>query len=107
MAFTDRTLTCRDCGTQFTFTAGEQEFYAGKGFGNDPSRCPACRSARRSQRSSGFADARSGGSRMEREPREMHTIVCAECGSEAQVPFLPRGDRPVYCSACFDKMRGR
>ncbi|MHB2019595.1 MAG: zinc-ribbon domain-containing protein, partial [Candidatus Xenobia bacterium] len=39
MTFTDRTLTCADCSTSFTFTAGEQEFHAPKGFSNDPTRC--------------------------------------------------------------------
>jgi CxxC-x17-CxxC domain-containing protein len=92
--YTDKTLRCRECGQDFTFTAGEQEFYAQKGLLNEPGRCPTCRAARRS-----------GGGRGERGPREMHTIVCAECGSEAEVPFLPRNDKPVYCSACFDRMR--
>ncbi len=108
MSFADRTLTCRDCGASFTFTASEQEFYASKGFANDPSRCPNCRAARRAQRGgSGLSDRGSGGARFERGPREMHTVVCAECGTETQVPFVPRGDRPVYCSSCFDKIRGR
>ena len=40
---TDKTLKCIDCGEDFTFTAGEQEFYAAKGFTNEPKRCPECR----------------------------------------------------------------
>jgi CxxC-x17-CxxC domain-containing protein len=95
--FVDKTLRCRECGQDFVFTAGEQEFYQQKGLMNEPSRCPNCRAARRS----------GGGSRGERGPREMHTIVCAECGQEAQVPFLPRNDKPVYCSSCYDRMRAR
>src|SRR5262245_42087880 len=47
MSYADKTLTCRDCGTQFVFTAGEQEFYAQKGFTNEPTRCPSCRQARK------------------------------------------------------------
>jgi len=39
-------------------------------------------------------------------PREMHTVICAECGNEASVPFRPRGDRPVYCSDCFSRQGG-
>jgi len=50
MAFTDKTLTCRDCGATFTFTAGEQEFYAEKGFQNEPTRCKDCRNARKNNR---------------------------------------------------------
>ena len=90
MAFEDRTLTCKECGAEFTFSASEQEFYAEKGFQNDPARCPECRVARKRQRSS---------------EREMHTVICAECGSETQVPFKPREDRPVYCRDCYQKQR--
>ena len=97
MAISDKDLTCRDCGAVFTFTAGEQEFFASKGFTNEPSRCPACRGARRSQQG--------GGGGYGSGPREMHPAVCAQCGIDTQVPFLPRGDKPVYCSACFGAMR--
>lgn len=84
--YEDKTLTCKECGQEFVFTAGEQEFYAEKGFENEPQRCKACR------------DARKAASRGE---REMHTAICAECGKECTVPFKPREDRPVYCSECF------
>lgn len=76
------------------FTAGEQEFYAAKGLMNEPARCPDCRAARRA-RTSGYDMGR----------REMHPAICASCGIETKVPFLPRGDRPVYCSTCFDRVR--
>ena len=98
MSFDDKTLNCRECGNDFVFTAGEQEFYQQKGLMNQPGRCPSCRNARRA--SSGGA-----GNRSERAPREMHTVICAECGSETQVPFLPKNDRPVYCSTCYDRVR--
>jgi len=87
--YTDRTLTCSDCGNAFTFTAGEQEFHASKGFSNEPRRCPDCRGARRE-------GGRAGGG-----AREMFTATCGSCGKPARVPFEPRGDRPVYCSDCF------
>ena len=45
MTYTDKTLTCRDCGNPFTFTEGEQAFFAEKGFTNEPGRCPECRAA--------------------------------------------------------------
>src|SRR2546423_15682333 len=48
----DTTLTCRDCGQSFTFTSGEQDFYASRGF-SEPSRCADCRAARKSQRDTG------------------------------------------------------
>lgn len=98
MSFADKTITCRDCGTEFTFTAGEQEFYAQKGFTNEPTRCPSCRQAHKQSRSR-------GGYGEERAPRTMHTATCAACGRDAQVPFVPRGDKPVYCSDCFQDQR--
>ena len=98
MNLADKTLKCRECGNDFVFTAGEQEFYQQKGLMNQPGRCPSCRTARRN--ASGGA-----GGRAERAPREMHTVICAECGNETQVPFLPKNDRPVYCSTCYDKVR--
>lgn len=102
MPFTDQTLYCRDCNQAFTFTAGEQEFYESKGLTNAPTRCPDCRAARRQSGGGqrGSSGGRSGGFR-EREPRQMYTATCASCGNEAQVPFQPRDDRPVYCSDCY------
>ena len=90
MPFTDKTLVCSDCGDQFTFTVGEQEFHQSKGFTSEPRRCASCRGARRNEGG--------GGSR---GTREMFSATCATCGKEARVPFEPRGDRPVYCSDCF------
>jgi len=85
--YQDKTLACKDCGVDFIFTAGEQEFYAEKGFQNEPSRCKDCRTARK------------GGK------KEMHVAVCANCGGEAKVPFIPRDDKPVYCSTCFESVK--
>jgi len=96
--YTDETLTCTDCGKTFTFSAGEQEFFAGKGFTNKPNRCPDCRVARKATSTGRSSNAS--------EQREMHDVVCSECGRETQVPFVPRGDRPVYCRECFQKTRG-
>src|SRR5918998_212379 len=101
--YADQTLTCRDCGMAFIFTAGEQEFHASKGFEHAPSRCPDCRSARKSERGGGY---NSGGGGYGRREREMYSATCSSCGQEAKVPFQPRGDKPVYCSDCFSKQRG-
>ena len=95
MTLSDKTLTCVECGNTFTFTAGEQEFFASRGYTNEPKRCPTCREARKSERRGGFGQP----------DREMHPAVCAQCGSDTMVPFRPRGDRPVYCSDCFSTMR--
>ena len=93
--YEDKVLQCRDCGNDFVWTAGEQAFYASKNLQNQPARCPACRAASRAARTSG------GG-----RPREFFPAVCDRCGVQTQVPFMPRNDRPVYCSNCFDVVRG-
>jgi len=94
----DKTLKCRDCGSDFAFTVSEQQFFAEKGFTNEPGRCPKCRAARRSSDSGGGGYG--GGS------RQMYPATCAQCGKATQVPFQPRTDRPVYCSDCFSSRRG-
>lgn len=105
MGFTDRTLQCSDCGATFTFTAEEQEFYATKGYTNEPKRCPSCREARRSQRNSSGGSGGYGGYGAYRPSRQMYSAVCAECGKECEVPFEPREGRPVYCSDCYRKIK--
>jgi CxxC-x17-CxxC domain-containing protein len=96
MSFTDRELQCVDCGSRFTFTASEQEFFANKGFTNDPKRCSDCRIARKQERGGGYGSV---GSR-----RRMYSAVCASCGLDTEVPFEPRQGRPVYCSSCYSTM---
>ncbi|MBQ1210224.1 MAG: zinc-ribbon domain containing protein [Clostridia bacterium] len=88
--YEDKTLTCKECGQPFVFTAGEQEFYAEKGFENEPQRCKTCRDARKNAT---------------RATREMFDATCANCGKECNVPFKPRDERPVYCSECFASMK--
>jgi CxxC-x17-CxxC domain-containing protein len=89
----DKIITCKDCHNQFVFTAREQQFFAEKGFQNQPQRCRDCRSARRTH--NGGESFSNSGSRPNFE------TVCAACGVNTTVPFRPRGDRPVYCRACF------
>ena len=103
MAYEDRTLTCVQCGTEFTFTADDQQFHASRGY-QDPKRCPDCRQSRRSERGGGYGGGGGGGGGGSYD-RTMYDAVCANCGTQTQVPFLPRQDRPVYCSDCFSKMR--
>ena len=107
--YTDERLTCTDCGAEFVFSAGEQEFFASKGFQNKPNRCPDCRSARKAARSGGggggTSSGRGGGGGYGGGAREMFSVTCSECGQPAEVPFQPRGDKPVYCRDCFQKSR--
>lgn len=99
---TDMLITCSDCGQEFTFTAGEQTFFAERGY-SQPRRCKPCReqSNQGGQRSGGGGGGFGGGARTE------GTVVqCASCGQQTTVPFVPRGDRPVYCKACFRPKTG-
>jgi CxxC-x17-CxxC domain-containing protein len=109
MSYADKTISCRDCQTDFVFTSGEQEFYAQKGFSNEPTRCPSCRQSRKSSSGGGggYRDRDSSGSRggYGGSSREMHSATCASCGKVALVPFVPRGDKPVYCTDCFQQQR--
>jgi len=96
MSFQDKSLQCSDCGATFTFSVEDQEFFQSKGYTNEPKRCPDCRQARKSERY---------GNNNYRSPRQMFQATCAECGKNTEVPFQPRGDRPVYCSDCYRKVR--
>jgi CxxC-x17-CxxC domain-containing protein len=126
--YSDKTLTCADCGQQFVFTASEQDFYAQRGF-SEPRRCASCRASRKAARGNGgggYGASSSGGGgyssssyssggsygggggygERERGPREMFSATCSNCGKEAMVPFRPTSGKPVYCSDCFRSMRG-
>lgn len=95
--FQDKNLSCRDCGKEFTFTAGEQEFYEKKGFENEPVRCPQCRASRKRNKTpqgqKGF--------------KPLVDVVCESCGKATKVPFKPTQGKPVYCRECFDKTSGK
>jgi len=97
MDYTDKILTCADCGLNFTFSASEQEFFATKGFTNEPGRCPDCRAARKQNRYGNFGSSY--------RQRQMYAAVCATCGKDCEVPFEPRNGRPVYCSDCYSPVR--
>lgn len=90
--FEDKMLTCKDCGSEFVFSAGEQEFYAEKGFGSEPQRCGACRK-RRKNSTNGHSSV------------VLYEIVCSKCGEVGKIPFEPGHDRPVFCSACYKSIK--
>ncbi len=126
----DKVLQCRDCGNEFVFSAGEQDFYTARGF-SEPTRCPDCRAARKASRDSGggtssggyrdsggyggggsYNSSRGGNGGYGRSAagtgtRQMYKVVCADCGQETEVPFEPRNGRPVYCRDCFERRQGR
>ena len=84
--YEDKTLICKDCGKEFIFSAGEQEFYAEKGLVNKPKRCSECRKLRR-----------------QKVRRKMFDATCALCGAQTKVPFKPIQGRAVLCRECFMK----
>jgi CxxC-x17-CxxC domain-containing protein len=112
--YTDKTLTCADCGQDFSFSESEQTFYAERGF-SEPRRCPSCRAARKAERGGASGGGYRGGnyagdygqrsSGYSRGPREMHDVICSNCGRPTQVPFKPTSGKPVYCSDCFAARR--
>ena len=104
--YQEKILTCRDCSQNFMFTTGEQEFFASRGFTNEPSRCPECRAQRKESQNTGYGGGGYSSGGYERREREMFPAVCTQCGKDTQVPFQPRTDRPVYCSDCFATVRG-
>jgi CxxC-x17-CxxC domain-containing protein len=102
MSFQDKSIQCSDCSASFTFSAGEQEFYAARGYTNEPKRCPACRQARKAERNGGNGSYTNNSYTAR---RQMFAVTCAECGRATEVPFEPRGDSPVYCSDCYRKVK--
>ncbi|HLF94909.1 MAG TPA: zinc-ribbon domain containing protein [Planctomycetota bacterium] len=117
MPFTDKKLVCKDCNEEFVFSSGQQEHHAKLGLRNEPKRCMVCRQASRMRNEDRLLSG--GGRRPPRPgfgggdaprfvpgappvaPREMFTVTCGQCGRPAEVPFKPRGDRPVLCRDCF------
>lgn len=85
MDFQDKNLTCKDCGKEFAWSAGEQKFYQDKGLQNAPSRCPDCRKQMKEKKTN----------------REMFPITCKECGKPGEVPFEPKDPNDVLCAECF------
>jgi CxxC-x17-CxxC domain-containing protein len=95
MEYHDRILKCGECGGEFVFTAGEQMFFADKGFKNEPKRCKACKATRTQGNGQGSGSAQ----------RVETKTVCSQCGKETTVPFKPTQGRPVYCRECFQQRR--
>ena len=96
MSFQDKSIQCSDCGATFTHSAQDQEFFQSKGYTNEPKRCSPCRQTRKTER---YNNDNYG------SQRQMHAVICADCGKDTEVPFEPRGDKPVYCRDCFNKAR--
>jgi CxxC-x17-CxxC domain-containing protein len=98
MSFQDKSIQCADCGITFVFSSQDQEFFQSKGYTNEPKRCPACRAAKKAERPGGGGGGYGG-------QRQMYPATCGSCGKATEVPFSPRGDRPVYCSDCYRNVK--
>lgn len=104
----DQTLTCGDCGIQFTFTVREQTFYKERGF-VPPRRCRTCREKRKSSAQGvptlgTSAKSQTGDAAVAQtsaDGRQYFRIVCAACGVETTVPFKPDPQRPAFCRRCY------
>jgi len=110
----DLLLTCSDCGQEFVFTAGEQQFFEQRGY-SSPRRCKPCRQAKQGSAGGGGHTSSSaneggyGGGAARSTGGGMSggtTVVCSSCGQTTTVPFEPRGDRPVYCRSCYRPKHG-
>ena len=84
--YEDEKLTCDDCGCEFVFTAGEQEFYAERGLTNKPKRCNECRRSRKQIRK-----------------KKLYDTTCSKCGVQTKVPFKPIEGKDVFCRDCYQK----
>jgi CxxC-x17-CxxC domain-containing protein len=105
MSFQDKSIQCSDCGTTFTFSAGEQEQFASRGYTNEPKRCSPCREARKARQYGNNGNSYRNDSHSYRPSRQMFPVKCSECGKDTEVPFEPTNGRPVYCSDCYRKVR--
>ena len=121
---------CQTCHTEFAFTEAERDFRQANNL-PVPGECPGCRGRKRQARNADLVSLyEQSGSREFQEstasapraasrrpgrgngravggPRQMYNTVCADCGAETQVPFVPRCDRPVYCRDCYNARNGR
>ncbi|MCC6860482.1 MAG: zinc-ribbon domain containing protein [Bryobacterales bacterium] len=86
--FQDRVLNCAECGAEFIFTAGEQQFFHDKNLRNEPKRCKACKGKRHNNAPGGYS--------------KVETVaMCSQCGRQTTVPFKPTQGRPIYCRECY------
>ncbi|MBI2604740.1 MAG: zinc-ribbon domain containing protein [Deltaproteobacteria bacterium] len=107
MNYSDKILTCADCGKEFVFTAGEQEFFEQKGFSNLPKRCTDCKARKKAQ--SGYdqrPNPRAGRSKPD-SARQKFPATCSQCGTAFDAPFLPDPNRAVFCRNCFKGAKKR
>ncbi len=93
----DMSITCSDCGQDFTFTAADQQFFQERGY-STPKRCKPCRMAKKNEQG--------GGSGYRSAPSQGTPVICSGCGQPTTVPFEPRGDRPVFCRDCYQSRKG-
>ncbi len=94
--FQDKNILCIDCGQEFVWSTGEQEFFCDKGLTNPPKRCKTCKQAK-NERLAAITAAQSAGVKQRIEV----AVNCAKCKSYTTVPFYPSQGRPVFCRSCY------
>ena len=82
---------CIVCGKEFDLNGIEENIYKMMGFEKLPRRCHGCRGSEKAKNSA------------VKPPKEMYSVICEGCGIQTQIPFKPKGEKPVYCSSCFAK----
>ena len=92
MELEQKNIICLECHNAFAFSVGEQEFFKNRGLSHEPKRCPDCRVLMRMRR-------------LGKSTALAARISCTACGQPATLPFQPKGDKPLYCSACFIQNR--
>lgn len=92
----DTTINCIDCGKDFVWTVGEQQFFHDKGLQNPPKRCKSCKQAKNDRIAAAQA-AQAAGIKQKIEIE----VNCHRCNAQTTVPFYPSQGRPVYCRTCF------
>ncbi len=96
ISFQDTDINCIDCGQDFIWSSGEQQFFYDKGLKNPPKRCKACKQAK-NERLASIAAAQASGVKQRIEV----AVNCAGCNSLTTVPFYPSQGRPVFCRSCY------
>jgi len=102
MTYADKHLICRHCGTEFLFTAFEQEFYVLNNFTHEIECCRACRRARKAPSQPVFLHS----AQSPRAVRHRQVTTCMVCGTTIAATFAPRVGGPIYCAECYEHYGG-
>jgi CxxC-x17-CxxC domain-containing protein len=103
LILTNKSIKCADCGASFIFSTVEQSYFQAKGDATLPTCCPSCRQTRKERQS---PDISASAAQAQRSSSRMFSTTCSRCGNRTEVPFEPKNHKAVYCSRCYDAIRG-